>query len=328
MASIKELAKMSDNVYDGQMPLPSGWELNGEVVKISYGFQAAVYQNSQGEKVVAFCGSNDKQDFTVEDRLILLRKIPPQSISAMMFFEMAYSSTGFISKNKFLEFANEIKNSFKGDCFNREPKKEISGFMVTGHSLGGSLATIVANKYGVKAVVFNSMRGMYLTNKNVELHEYSDKILKIVNLESTIRREVGKDFSIENEEGFDDDYIKGIIEKRLRNKLDPDENHLLDVMRIYRQETVDTRASKLGNDLVTNYFIYGDIAVREVGYFGKWYCAQRVGSLFNVHDIAQWSDVDERYDEKGDFDPEKEVNLTKAQRALKQQNEGIDWSFI
>ena len=104
--------------------------------------RAALYKNGS-KKVFAIAGSNERADWFIDDRLYLEGFIPPQTRVIMEFFSNIV--------NDFNENFNECV-----DIYNRINEKFNSDIIITGHSLGGIIATILANKYNTRAVVFNS----------------------------------------------------------------------------------------------------------------------------------------------------------------------------
>lgn len=148
MVSVKELAQLSDAAYE--LVDYKGWKITKSERKyikileyeIDWGFKAALYEQD-GRKVIAYAGSNDLKDYANDDGYIVYSLIPPQAAEALKFFDEVYG------KNF------EIKPGV--DNYNRfADTPELSDIVLTGHSLGGALAAIVANKYAAFAVTFNA----------------------------------------------------------------------------------------------------------------------------------------------------------------------------
>ena len=132
MASVLELALLSNAVYSILDPLPIGWQfLQGYGNPDTAGFYAARYRRNECE-VFAIRGTNDIQrDLLVDDIQIGLNRIPSQWEQCQKEFE------------KFLKVPNSA------------PKK-----FVTGHSLGGALAQLLAAKRSDTTVATFNAPGM------------------------------------------------------------------------------------------------------------------------------------------------------------------------
>lgn len=105
MASIKDMAIVSHLVYDDGEIESENWNVWGGIINISSGFQAAVYKNNDtGEAVVAYRGSDEfGKDWTLDNLLIGIGRIPPQAVSALILFEMFISNPNSIEKKGFFE---------------------------------------------------------------------------------------------------------------------------------------------------------------------------------------------------------------------------------
>ena len=73
----QELALMSHQVYDdpkdkfknGERISCPGWDVDGQIIKISTGFQAAVFKKGgSSERIVVYCGSNQIVDWRIDNR--------------------------------------------------------------------------------------------------------------------------------------------------------------------------------------------------------------------------------------------------------------------
>lgn len=289
MVSIKELAILSHAVYDdNEVDLPENWSVEGKIIKVSslfIEFQAAVYLKNSGERIISFCGSNDATDWVVDNRCILNGVVPPQAYLAMKFFELFASGRIEAKKDVFDTF----KVSFVGDCLNRKVDTFTANTMMTGHSLGGALASIVVNKYGVKAVIFNSPGIIGLKNKTDSEFEGGEDVVYIRDL------------------------VKHEGEERARKQLTVDQNHMLDVIKAYEQGLFEIKKSDMADKTISHYYINADPAAnfRTISLLGKLYCAKFSFDIdkgcLDPHTISQWSKA-ERYDESGNYDPEKEIN--------------------
>ncbi len=89
------------------------------------GFSADLYENSLGERVLAFRGTEDLWDALVDDATLALGYFPPQGVSATLL-------------------AQEVAASVARSTW------------LTGHSLGGALAILAAGRTSLQAVTFNA----------------------------------------------------------------------------------------------------------------------------------------------------------------------------
>ena len=118
-------AKICDDVYKKEQSTIDGWENINTVDNQETGFKAAAYKKD-GKVIIAYCGTNVKKDFT-SDAQMTKGEIPEQFKEADEYFQQ-------ISKDN-----------------------EGCPILVTGHSLGGSLAELVASKnQHTAAVTFNA----------------------------------------------------------------------------------------------------------------------------------------------------------------------------
>lgn len=123
--------------------IPNGWEevSRDEMAKLGierdklgvYGddFSATLFRNAEGRYVLAFKGSNDLKDWVSNGVGGLAKLISPQDLKAV---EVAFHVRAMLRANGIGE----------------------SDLVMTGHSLGGRLATVAATATGSEAVTFNS----------------------------------------------------------------------------------------------------------------------------------------------------------------------------
>lgn len=121
----EEIKILCDHVYHTNKPIPEGWKLVHKHSNILSGFYGEIYQKGV-YTVVVYKGSNDFQDWLFNNYKMYKTEEPKQVNEAFLLY--------LIGKGK-----NQL-----GEIF------------VAGHSLGGSLAQIVAAKAKVEAVTFNA----------------------------------------------------------------------------------------------------------------------------------------------------------------------------
>ena len=120
------MMKCSDFSYNPEeKPVPRGCEVIGVSDPDDKTGFAAVALRHGDEIIIAFRGTDDIIDYGNDSTMWLLRKLPDQAYNALMFYDA-------------------IKKKY--------PQTEI---LLTGHSLGGSLAQIVGAWRKVKACTFN-----------------------------------------------------------------------------------------------------------------------------------------------------------------------------
>jgi len=135
MASVYELAKLSEMTYDSTRATYQNWIMKGHYGPSSgQGFYAKYYYNPKKRDVVLAIRGTDMQDKSDinSDLQISLGRMPSQILSA----ERAYA---------------EIKNLAHTEY------RDNYNFYLTGHSLGGGLATLLSARHGGKpTVTFNA----------------------------------------------------------------------------------------------------------------------------------------------------------------------------
>lgn len=125
--------------------LPNGATLIG-IVEQNNGFYAAVIRDGN-EIVIAYRGSDDVKDWTGSNKdMFILRQRPQQTQNALNSVDIVKS---IIREN---------------------PEYAGCKITVVGHSLGGSLAQIVAVLKGVKAVTFNAYGTKHLLQNEPNLN--------------------------------------------------------------------------------------------------------------------------------------------------------------
>ena len=123
-----QLAQMSNGVYGSPSGRVEGWTVVKEQSNPANGFAVAAYRNNTtGDVVIAYRGTNDTKDVIGADAKIAL----PAAAWDSQFKDA-------------LEFAKSIKEQY--------PNKAIS---VTGHSLGGGLAQVASQAYGFHGITFD-----------------------------------------------------------------------------------------------------------------------------------------------------------------------------
>ena len=139
MASLLDLAKMSSAVYDddenlGRGVVSNGWTcLRFRAASGSLsGFQGAIFRKS-GETVVAFRGTAQAMDVVADLKL-----------------GSGMNSTYFDLGQRFASFAPG------------------SNVIVTGHSLGGAIAQVVANRGGYAMATFNAPGVGVVASRNIQ----------------------------------------------------------------------------------------------------------------------------------------------------------------
>lgn len=131
----REFADLVNDVYPGKDSLPEGWErvsdddladlgIDPDSLTDDSGFDAAIYVDEDGNYVLAFAGTDEGGDW----------------------IDNAQQGAGFSSDqyNRALELGKEAKAAFGDDL------------VITGHSLGGGLASHAAIATDTPAVTFNA----------------------------------------------------------------------------------------------------------------------------------------------------------------------------
>jgi len=134
MPTVKELGLLSAAVYDLSIEMPSGWNRIDPRPAAGglNGFQAARYQKG-AEIVVAFRGTAQKVD-TIAD----------------LQLGVGFNTSYFAQGDDYVEQYLNNPNVF-----------------VCGHSLGGAIAQVVANRGGFKFATFNAPGVAVFASKNI-----------------------------------------------------------------------------------------------------------------------------------------------------------------
>lgn len=231
---IKDLQQLAGYVYKKNSQKPKCWlEIDDYNESITGMYAATFIKNNT--IVISFRGTdkNSKRD-VLNDIFMASNMLPPQIISAQKYY-------------------GEIKNKF--------PNKEI---ILTGHSLGGSLAQIVGSQTGDKTVTF----GAYGTGNFVNSQIKSDRnITNYGNIEdpiftSNIKNQIGKTMIISDDIS---DNSKCQISKGLNNITYNTEKHYLENIGDL-DKCVEYKGQKLTikNNMLINLKIEKNINARDV----------------------------------------------------------------
>lgn len=145
----EDLKRCAIYSYGKNHQLPVGYVYTNHYENPKSGFSAFVIKN--GNKVViSYCGSDDTKDWVQNDIPMFLSKMPVQSNDAIAVYK-------------------KIRQQY--------PHAQI---ILTGHSLGGSLAQIVGAIFNVETVTFNAYGTKDLIKSDMEI--YPDKITNYINL--------------------------------------------------------------------------------------------------------------------------------------------------
>lgn len=148
----KNLEQLSGHVYEnGQYNIPQGWTVL-KSYNLDDGFQANVYKCGS-EVAIVYRGTE------INKRNENLKDIKTDIQMGLGLLPNQYKNANAVYK--------EIKNSFSG-----------SNIVVSGHSLGGSLAQLVSATNGCQAVTFNAYgTGDILSNMGMN----NQKTMNIIN---------------------------------------------------------------------------------------------------------------------------------------------------
>ncbi len=142
----QEAALLCNDVYKWNCGKIRGWKPVNKINDKETGLKAVAYQRNK-EIFIAYCGTNDYKDF-VSDLQLAKGEVPEQLNAGYKFFK---------------------------DIQAQNPEAHI---MVTGHSLGGSLAELIASKekdttaitfnsFGVKNIIKDKPQSEFRDNHNV-----------------------------------------------------------------------------------------------------------------------------------------------------------------
>jgi len=159
MANLLELAEICDAVYDENI-LKNGTSVGGGWICTDYklasgalnGFQAGVFSKS-GEKVVAFRGTAQTMDGVADFKL-----------------GTGMNSTYFSEGQSFAERAGS-KNA-----------------IVTGHSLGGAIAQVVANRDDYTMATFNAPGVGVIVSRNILETTITMSAIRLVGMAASVTR--------------------------------------------------------------------------------------------------------------------------------------------
>ena len=139
----KTTSALSQAVYDDEIKAIDGWEPIKTNKNSKNGFKATAFTNGNAI-IVAYCGTNGTSDI-LSDTQLAQDKIPEQFKDANEFYE---------------QIRKENPDSI---------------ILVTGHSLGGSLAQLIASKHkDTNAVTYNAHGVDKIVNSENSEHDFSD----------------------------------------------------------------------------------------------------------------------------------------------------------
>lgn len=137
-----ELKYLSRGVYKGnEKYIPKGYIKISSQKNSKTGFESKVFYYNNNI-IIAFRGSDEAKDWTDSNKDMVLENIPAQSIDAKNLYDKTKK-----------EFPNQ-------------------NIILTGHSLGGSLAQIVGSETGAQTVTFNA----FGTGEIIQDPTYTDNI--------------------------------------------------------------------------------------------------------------------------------------------------------
>lgn len=114
------------------------------------------------------------------------------------------------------EFYKEVMQYLiKGDGINKEIQKYSKRPVLTGHSLGGYLAQLIAVEFGMPAIVFNApkiggYRDPYMHNKLISSKDNYDDIINVdvdYDYVHRVGQPIGHSYSLHGDQGYDSDVI-------------------------------------------------------------------------------------------------------------------------
>ena len=128
MTSVVDLAKLSNAVYNDTVKVEQWLRVGLPITQAGSGFKSALFQHMQnGDYALAIAGTEADLDDLRSDVQIFFGSIPSQHRYARNAYHFSMSVTG-----------------------------GFAGLYVTGHSLGGGLASMLGKEHGEPTVTFNA----------------------------------------------------------------------------------------------------------------------------------------------------------------------------
>ena len=231
---IKDLQQLAGHAYKKQFQIPKSWiEIDDYNERVTGLYVSTFIKNDN--IVISFRGTdkNSKRDI-LNDIIMASNMLPPQIISAQKYYD-------------------KIKNKF--------PDKEI---ILTGHSLGGSLAQIIGSQTGDKTVTFSA----YGTGSFVNSQIKTDKnITNYGNIEdpiftANIKNQIGKTMIISD--NFPNN-SKCQISKGLNNiKYNPEKHYLENIGNLNKGVEYKGQKLPIENNLLIKINIEKNINARDI----------------------------------------------------------------